>query len=329
MSSKKQWQSAHLYYAEPWHHFLTKFLKPWIAYNLEKEGIAYFFIQYWERGPHIRFRYLLSAEQAEILNLKLQQDFNTFCKNHPSSYGFENPAEDFLAHIEKEWYPNNSLQFIDYEPETERYGGPQGLALSERHFKASSSLVLDCMADDEDWDYNAAFGASIQAHVLLCRALGYSTEDMQEFFHYIFLSWYPRAIPEWAQLSESEQLAKRDELFSAFEEQYKAQQSQLQPFISSLWNEVEEDFPELLEDYVLRWYHHAKVLKAEMDELYQKGQLNNPGWIRSIAGKEIGEEKATKWAIISSYIHMTNNRMGVQNRDEGYIGYIIKSAFSA
>ncbi|MGB5931124.1 MAG: lantibiotic dehydratase C-terminal domain-containing protein, partial [Cyclobacteriaceae bacterium] len=31
-----------------------------------------------------------------------------------------------------------------------------------------------------------------------------------------------------------------------------------------------------------------------------------------------------RWRIYDSYVHMTNNRLGIQNRDEAYLAYLIK-----
>ena len=30
-----------------------------------------------------------------------------------------------------------------------------------------------------------------------------------------------------------------------------------------------------------------------------------------------------RWAIYDSYVHMTNNRLGILNRDEAYLAYIM------
>ena len=35
-----------------------------------------------------------------------------------------------------------------------------------------------------------------------------------------------------------------------------------------------------------------------------------------------------KVAIYSSFVHMTNNRLGLVNWDEGYLAYLIKSSVS-
>ena len=51
------WLSVHLFYNEPWEEFLQKAVEPYVNTAIQT-GIAtqYFFIRYWERGPHIRLR---------------------------------------------------------------------------------------------------------------------------------------------------------------------------------------------------------------------------------------------------------------------------------
>ncbi|HHH49559.1 MAG TPA: hypothetical protein ENK52_01120, partial [Saprospiraceae bacterium] len=63
-----KWLAVHLFYNEPWEEFLAKAVKPYVD-TLVQTGIAaqFFFIRYWERGPHIRLR--IKGEKNIIDNI--------------------------------------------------------------------------------------------------------------------------------------------------------------------------------------------------------------------------------------------------------------------
>ena len=58
MDAQKQWLAAYLYYSGNWEKFLTNSVKPFVEDILDRKlAEQYFFIRYWERGPHIRLRF--------------------------------------------------------------------------------------------------------------------------------------------------------------------------------------------------------------------------------------------------------------------------------
>ena len=60
------WLSAYLYYHEPWETFITKAVSPFIDKMLEKHLVKrFFFIRYWEKGPHIRLRFQGNKQTIE------------------------------------------------------------------------------------------------------------------------------------------------------------------------------------------------------------------------------------------------------------------------
>ena len=46
------------------------------------------------------------------------------------------------------------------------------------------------------------------------------------------------------------------------------------------------------------------------------------------AVKDMPEELTRLWPILESYTHMTNNRLGVLNRDEAFLGYLIENTMA-
>ncbi|MFC5288686.1 thiopeptide-type bacteriocin biosynthesis protein [Actinokineospora guangxiensis] len=88
----------------------------------------WFFIRYWEGGPHIRVR-ASGVDSPRELREELA-----------ALLGMAEPA----AHQGgQEWQPHGTVAEIGYEAEVERYGGASALAVAEQVFSASSALALD------------------------------------------------------------------------------------------------------------------------------------------------------------------------------------------
>lgn len=320
------WRAAHLYYGEPWEDMMSGFLLPWIKNHLEEGTERFFFIRYWERGPHIRFRFKVSDTRFSGLSKKLEQDFASYCKQNPSDFSFYGMKPEDISKISSDWYPNNSLQWISYEPETSRYGGEVALPICEDQFMNCSRTCLAIINDEEDWTYTDSLTSSIQQHVLFLRAVGLDKEKAQLFLHFVFLSWYPRASENWNALDIDEQKKEKDRIVKAFDDQFDMQKDQLIPFINTLWNASEEEFGDILEPYMIQWYMESQETKSRLVAVQNEGKLQDPGWIRTVKGIQVDTQEAALWALYSSFVHMTNNRIGVQNKDEAYLAHLISKS---
>ncbi|MGF1671449.1 MAG: thiopeptide-type bacteriocin biosynthesis protein, partial [Balneolaceae bacterium] len=120
---KHQWLSAHIFYSEPFEGILINGVKPFIEkLKKEKKIEGYFFIRYWERGPHIRLRIKADSHiLKDDIKPRLLSYFTEFMRESPSKRNEPKWVQNLTSG--KQWYSNNSIQFINYEPETARYGG--------------------------------------------------------------------------------------------------------------------------------------------------------------------------------------------------------------
>ena len=176
------WLAAHLYYNEPWEEFLTKGVEPYIR-TLMRTGIAsqYFFIRYWDRGPHLRLRF--KADRTiidQLLRPNLQEHFEHYFESRPSQRTEPHYPPDFPEQYK--WLPNNTLQWLPYEPEYERYGGSIGMAIAERQFQASSDIALNSIRQKGfKWTYDDALGTAVKLHLSFAHTLGLNLEEVAVF----------------------------------------------------------------------------------------------------------------------------------------------------
>lgn len=332
MSEKKEkkdttgtWLAAYLYCVEPWETFLIEAVKPFVDKIMENQWAhQFFFIRYWERGPHIRLRFKGNAETLEKqVKPHLDDHFLKYFQEHPSEretpeYGAELPPE-------QQWFPNNSVQYIDYEPELERYAGPTGILIAEKQFEASARAVFAVIEESGDWDYDRALGAAIQLHLGFAFALGMDLVETGKFFNRISTTWFSRAYGYTPDTPKEQIKERQDITLKAFEENFQRQKTTLVPYHQTLWSAFTEEM-EFEQEWLNQWLEHMTAIKNELITAQEHKLLVMPQWFKPEPGLKIPEKRQEVWRILESYIHMTNNRLGIMNRDEAYLGYLIKES---
>lgn len=327
-ATEHTWLAAYLYYAEPWEEFLVNAVKPFVDGVFEREeAVQYFFIRYWERGPHIRLRFKGDPETLENqLKPRLDDYFNNYFKQHPSEREDPKYLENLPA--DQQWFPNNSVQHIPYEPETERYGGPAGMVIGEKQFESSSRAILEIIEECDTWDYDRALGAAIQLHLGFAHAMGMDLDEAGKFYDRIAYLWFSRAYA-YAPDTPEEEIKERQAITrKAFEDNFNRQKEILVPYHRTVWEAFSAD-AEFEQEWLNRWLLDMTTTYDELRHAQQQGALQIPTWFRTLREEEVAEEKVQRWAILESYIHMTNNRLGIMNRDEAYLGYLIKESMAA
>lgn len=317
------WLAAYIYQGEPWTQLLTQSVKPLVADVLSK-GLAdgYFFIRYWERGPHVRLRFRGDVEKMEQeLKPVLDAHFEAWFKDHPS----ERETWEWAKNLppEQAWFPNDSLQYIDYEPEYERYGGTgAGIAISEAQFEASSNAILDVMAETPDWGYDRALGVAIQMHLGFAFAMGMDLKELKAFYNRISQAWLSRAYSYNDDTTPEEHAARREEARSAFSKTFEQQKEMLEPFCRTLWEAFNEGV-EFEQEWINRWVRDMQAINHQLHS--RAAEITFPKPWQSQEDETIPKERRVYWPILESYIHMTNNRLGILNRDEAFLGYLIEN----
>jgi Lantibiotic biosynthesis dehydratase C-term len=319
------WLSVHLYYNEPWEVFLTKSVHPFVE-TLLQTGIIqqYFYIRYWERGPHIRLR--LYGEQAtleKVLKPSLLEHFNNYFEWHPSQR-----VEPKLPTNTKEsyrWLPNNSVQWIDYTPELLRYCGKLGLEVSEQQFFTSSQVALSSIkrVGANDWDKNSAMGVAIKLHLSLAHIVGMNLEQAALFFKQVFHHWLPEAFRYHRNRLTTQQFeAQSESMLQTFEQSFQAQRETLVSYHAALWEALEND-ADFEENELHEWLAANRIMHEKLDDYFDSGKLTpRPSELLLRTAMELDPKTHLFWTLYSDYIHLTNNRLGILNNEEGFLAYL-------
>lgn len=165
-----EWVSGHVYY----HGDLDLLVSALIAELVEeltRNGLIerYFFLRYWEGGQHLRVRLLPTSSRQRLDTMALFKEraerfLGTFpSADSPDSWSYPELADGWAAaegraEYDRRLYPNNSLRFLPYVREHDRYGDGRSMAAVERHFDESSRLAIRLLDDGIFNGHRETFG---------------------------------------------------------------------------------------------------------------------------------------------------------------------------
>jgi thiopeptide-type bacteriocin biosynthesis protein len=146
------WVSAHLFCQGSLDDLVVDVVSPVIAALGSGAPLRWFFLRYWDGGPHLRLRVLpLGVAPGEVRALIVEHAERYFrahqCVEKLRAADYLGMAEKLAAAENMSEYlreprPNNSVEFLGYRREHERYGTGASVAAVERHFTESSWIAL-------------------------------------------------------------------------------------------------------------------------------------------------------------------------------------------
>lgn len=246
-----------------------------------RQVTRWFFLRYGEDGSHIRLRFLASDSVLdETIWPRIEE-----------------------AASSSEWVERHIR--TSYEPEVERYGGPQGLVLAEELFHHQSETVLALLHKIDPGTRPARLGKGLLAMLTLLflyRGERRSAAALAQRYGTNYLKlWAP----------DTDQQASWQQ---AFQEGFDRQADRLAEYVEVAWESLESG-DELTTD--------LDPYRQNMEEIHRRFRhLFDQGDLR------LGERTADDWDecvrwIVPSYIHMMNNRLGVSIQEESYLSVLI------
>jgi thiopeptide-type bacteriocin biosynthesis protein len=260
------WRSFHFQPLETPELFLARAFRPFLErYVWPQAGTRAFFIRYEdEQGPHLRLR--LRAEAAYM--------------------------QETLLPAFSEWMADRGAWTeVPYEPETERYGGPEGLALAEEYFHQSTRVVLDRL--HRPYTYGDALFDTLRLHTITAFAGGMTRAEAGTYFGRLADQWLPLFF-------QSEEEGWQEQVKADFENAYARQEEALQGTLQALWQNLEQEKFDKTQPEWLRWLRANQLILDQFGPNLEK--------------------------VLPSLLHLTGNRIGLNNQDEVYVLYILSRA---
>lgn len=193
------------------------------------------------------------------------------------------------------------LSWHDYEPEVERYGGPVGVLLAEDLFVDASRVALQLLHKFPPGDRSSRLGKGLLTTLVLLWVFAQQRRDASRLAHYYTAAYLHSRLPDDA---------SRQRLNDAFVEGFDRQASRLAEFVEVAWEAMQDAAsltPEL-DAYRDAMDGHRQRLEA----LCRQGLL-------AIDGQPADDWGAVVWRLVPSYLHMMNNRLGIELEEEAYL----------
>ena len=187
------------------------------------------------------------------------------------------------------------LEFSEYIRELDRYGGIENIENAEKIFDLSSRIVINMIEEKYlSWEYSLAISNAIKINLLFAKCFfSYDRKLIIDFFKKIYSNWLYYSIKLDGDIIEEE--VKKINLY--YEKSYQKQKFSIKILVNSIFN-----------------FHFEIKNKVSWDYECEMILKNNFFSIETF-------EK--KYILYDSLIHMNNNRLGIHNRDESFIAYLI------
>jgi thiopeptide-type bacteriocin biosynthesis protein len=323
------WIAAHIFYYAHADGLLTECVSPLVE-QMRNQGLVrrFFFIRYWENGPHIRLRLSPASpeNEAEIKAL-VEERCHEYFQRRPALFEFdiEETAPRYRAMYEMEYgkeayvakygeepmpfYPSNSVQYLPYEQEFVRYAGPHGMDFSEGHFDVSSRLVLDTVRNCNLHVRSVLLGNSFQMILLLSNSVWQTDARVRDFLESYVAMW----------TGFQEKGLRPQQMLDLYDRKYDGLSDRLKKrvlHVKSLFADQAAATP-----IERAWLDHGREILAGITELWEQEKLELPEDSRDLDG-------ALRY-LMRSYIHMTNNRLGTTVQDEIYLCHLGKKVLES
>jgi thiopeptide-type bacteriocin biosynthesis protein len=328
------WLAVHVFYAASPRPLLLQCVRPLVT-ELTEEGLlaGYFFINYWLEGPHLRLRLRpRRAADAGAVRERAHAALAAFLRERPALYEVK---AGFLAELYETLFtleytedqragfvgpdgrmllrPNNTFEDRPYEPEYGKYGGPAGVALAEWHFQHSSDLVIEAVRSMNLHLRTVLLGLSAQLMMVMSGTFHRDDETLLAFLDRYHAFWN-RAFSGTNYTADQ-----------GYDRAYSTMGGSLPERFRHIRQAVAEGEPERLPAFLRGWAAHCAELRERAEALAVRGELTFRAWdgSRDIRPTDPGHALSM---LLSPYMHMTNNRLGMTIRDEAFLSYVLARA---
>ncbi|WP_188152457.1 thiopeptide-type bacteriocin biosynthesis protein [Teredinibacter waterburyi] len=311
--NENNWLSLHVFLSDPEKslRFLNEWLAPQVQRLVNSNSLdRWFFIRYWDGGPHLRLRFKINKPyQSDALQNALQEVIVDYSADKAITreqyYGAHSFDGETLNIETLDWYGEGAVVPISYEPEITRYGGDQAILVNEQLFQVSSDIVLRICREPN---------TNVQQHLMRAMSLmaatffGYSCDSNSGFDFFDGYASYWRTYSEAA--AEAELSAGKE-----------ANAGIVRTVGELLHSINDRDSKQTLETI---WSASIRDAITEFESIWKNGELVSP-----LTGAPVETEDDFHTAVqlmLSSQVHMMNNRLGVIPTQECYLARLLANA---
>jgi thiopeptide-type bacteriocin biosynthesis protein len=266
----------------------------------------HFFIRYSEFGPHVRLRLL---GMPDVLAGEVWPALVEHLRAHNPEVQIDAKPENPGVPRREEGQPVRVTHVarVEYEPETDRYGGPDALLVSERAFEVSSDAAYALIAK-MGTERSSRLGKGLLGTVILIHLFADSRERGSAFTQ-MYSTNYLRAV--------AREEDGRETLLDAFDQGFSNQAETLMEYVDAIWEAMDDG--DSLSDTLDAYAGGMRGIREELRALFEQGRV-------LVMGQPAAEWVRAWQTLLPSYLHMMNNRLGITIQEESYLGYLVTRA---
>lgn len=305
-----RWVSAHLYYHDALNDLLRCAVRPLVGELAAGWLIdGFFFIRYWQGGPHLRLRVLLRDQaHAQPVKRLIEARIGRFFAHCPSQTVVR--SEDYLrtagwlsqhefgpggATVDRATVeplqPNNTLRYVAYVPEEDRLGGPAGVAAFEPHFMDSAALALEVIAANPSEQRRT--GRALAMMLLAAAVVIPDRQRLARYFRYSYRDWAARHAA-----GDRTRSARYE---AGFQQSYDRQRAQLDELARRLLDQARPVAGDHLDPVSARWVASVSSLRNRLTD-----------------------QRLALAPLLFQCLHKHNNRLGIKVAEETYLLFLLQ-----
>ncbi len=321
INTPSKWLTVCLHYNEPWDEFLVKAVKPYVDV-VRQTGISehFFFERSWKRGPHIRLHFKGNPFViCKMLKPNLEEHFKQYFETRPSFIIEPKYPETFPE--DHKWLPNNSIQYLPLDHITVQNGKPHELTLCKKQYEVCSRLVLNTLKEKVDnRAQNELLHTAVKMHLGFATGLGMSQAEAALFFGVLFDQWKAQLLKQESFYAQR----KQPTVIHSFQKIFEHQKSELVPRHAALW-EVFKSYNQIGDEEFSEWVHVNAELGLELNLGIEEGLFSKRRLAIGRANFKDGRQ-AILWNIFANLVAALNNRLGIHNKNEGYLLFLLSQS---
>lgn len=308
------WVSIHAYQDGDVEDLLVSRVAP-VMEGLAARGAVdgWFFLRYWEGGPHIRVRArATSPEVGPVLRDALAR----YVREHPAPARLDQDTYAVLAArlasaegrtgYERVLRQPGTVIEVPYRPEHEVYGDGVTLDAAERHFCESTALAVDVIR--AGMSHSSRIGLALSVGMVTLADFAPDLGGLAAAFRRIG----PRQGADDGQMS------------AKLHASYEASREKLRRQVDRSWRICTEGPGS--EDPLARWLLSIRALRTVLEhEALEVEPVGSPyAWYLA----QLAPDRRGLASVLLRCAHLFNNRIGVAVPDEMHVGYLTARALA-
>ncbi|WP_017601287.1 thiopeptide-type bacteriocin biosynthesis protein [Nocardiopsis lucentensis] len=262
------------------------------AEELVSAGLAraWFFLRYWDGGPHLRVRFL----DADADAVRAFAEHMRTAAKETAGDAIELSSADYYARLPQadpdRWHDDGDVVDAVYAPETERYGGPEALEVCEDFFCVSTRISLAVLRAAPRPDQRLVVAADLTA--LAFGVLGFSDVEAVGQARGYYFGW-----DYSAEVARGDDRAREaaERLFHSAPSRWSGRRDQVE-----------------------------RLVAAEGDSTHHLWHRALRETVTRLRGMELTNDLTR---VVWSLLHMTHNRLGLDIEDERLLAWLLSLSY--